>query len=141
VPSAGGLYPLELYVLALDVDDLEPSLLHYDPLRHRLELLGPADRAAVATALVDPSLVASASTLLVLTAMFWRARFKYGVRGYRFALLEAGHVGQNATLAAAALRVAALPVGGFFDRRLDALVGADGLDEASVYAIVLGGRE
>jgi SagB-type dehydrogenase family enzyme len=76
----------------------------------------------------------------VLTAMFWRTRFKYGVRGYRFALLEAGHVGQNVTLAAAALRVAALPVGGFFDRRLDELVGADGLDEASVYAIVLGSR-
>jgi SagB-type dehydrogenase family enzyme len=71
--------------------------------------------------------------------MFWRSRFKYGQRGYRFALLEAGHVVQNAVLAAAALGLAALPVGGFYDRRLDAVVGADGLDEASVYALTIGG--
>jgi SagB-type dehydrogenase family enzyme len=71
--------------------------------------------------------------------MFWRSRFKYGLRGYRFALLEAGHVMQNAVLAAAALRVEALPVGGYYDRLLDGLVGADSLDEASVYALVLGG--
>ena len=51
--------------------------------------------------------------------MFWRTRFKYGLRGYRFALLEAGHVMQNAVLAAAALALPALPVGGFYDRRLD----------------------
>ena len=47
----------------------------------------------------------------VVTAMFWRTRFKYGLRGYRFALLEAGHVVQNAVLAATAMRVAALPLG------------------------------
>jgi nitroreductase len=47
---------------------------------------------------------------------------------------------QNAVLAATALGLPALPVGGFYDRRLDMLVGADGLDEASVYALLLGGR-
>jgi len=72
--------------------------------------------------------------------MFWRSRFKYGLRGYRFALVEAGHVVQNVVLAAAALGLPALPVGGYYDCRLDALVGANGLDEASVYAVVLGGR-
>ena len=46
---------------------------------------------------------------------------------------------QNAVLTAAALGLPALPLGGFYDRRLDALVGADGLDEASVYALLLGG--
>jgi SagB-type dehydrogenase family enzyme len=140
VPSAGALYPLELYVLALDVDGTEPSLLHYNPFRHRLELLGGVDSDAARAALVDPSLLDTAAALLVVTAMFWRSRFKYGLRGYRFALLEAGHVVQNAVLAAAALELSALPLGGFFDRRLDALVGADGLDEASVYALLLGGR-
>jgi SagB-type dehydrogenase family enzyme len=74
-----------------------------------------------------------------MTAMFWRSRFKYGLRGYRFALIEAGHVMQNAVLAAAALGIAARPLGGYYDRLLDALVGADSLDEASVYALLLGG--
>jgi SagB-type dehydrogenase family enzyme len=70
-----------------------------------------------------------------VTAMFWRARFKYGLRGYRFALLEAGHVGQNFLLAATARDLAAVPVGGFFDRRVDELLGVDGVDESAVYAI------
>jgi len=89
--------------------------------------------------LVDPALVDGAAALLVVTAMFWRSRFKYGARGYRFALLESGHVVQNAVLAATALGLPALPLGGFYDRRIDELVGADGLDEATVYALLLGG--
>ena len=140
VPSGGALYPLELYVLALGVEGLGPSVAHYNPFRHRLEVLGPLDADRAGAALVDPSLVEGAAALVVITAMFWRTRFKYGVRGYRFALLEAGHVVQNAVLAAAALGLPALPIGGFYDRRLDALIGADGLDEASVYALLLGGR-
>ncbi len=78
--------------------------------------------------------------MIVVTALFWRSRYQYGPRGYRFALLEAGHLVQNALLAAAALRFEALPLGGFYDRELDDVVGADGLDEASVYALLLGGR-
>jgi SagB-type dehydrogenase family enzyme len=141
VPSGGALYPLELYVVAFAIDGLEPCVSHYNPFRHSLEILGPVDRERVRSTLVDPELADAAAALIVVTAMFWRSRFKYGARGYRFALLEAGHVGQNAVLAAAALRLEALPVGGFYDRRLDGLVGADGLDEASVYALLLGGRK
>ena len=139
VPSAGALYPLELYVVALDVDAVESGVHHYNPYRHRLEALGPVARGDVARALVDPELIDTAAALVVVTAMFWRSRFKYGQRGYRFALLEAGHVVQNAALAAAALGIAARPLGGYYDRLLDALVGADSLDEASVYALLLGG--
>lgn len=139
VPSGGALYPLELYVIALAIDGVEPSVSHYNPFRHNLELLGPVRRDEVRSALVDPDLADRAGALIVVTALFWRSRFKYGARGYRFALLEAGHVIQNAVLVAAALGLQALPVGGFYDRRLDGLVGADGLDEASVYALLLGG--
>ena len=139
VPSGGALYPLELYVLALDVDGVDPGVHHYNPYRHRLETIGPLHRSDVAQTLVEPGLADCASALVVVTAMFWRTRFKYGLRGYRFALLEAGHVMQNAVLAAAALGIAARPLGGYYDRLLDALVGADSLDEASVYALLLGG--
>lgn len=139
VPSGGALYPLELYVLVLAVDGLERCAYHYHPFRHRLERLAPLDPADVRRGLVDPELVDTASALLVVTAMFWRSRFKYGTRGYRFAFLEAGHAVQNAILAATSLELAALPLGGFYDRRIDELVGADGLDEATVYALLLGG--
>ncbi|HEX7582631.1 MAG TPA: nitroreductase family protein, partial [Gaiellaceae bacterium] len=80
-----------------------------------------------------------ATAVVFVTSVFWRTRFKYGLRGYRFALLEAGHVVQNVLLAAAALRVAALPLGGFYDARAEKLLGVDGVDESVVYAVVLGG--
>jgi SagB-type dehydrogenase family enzyme len=139
VPSGGALYPLELYVLALVIAGTDPTVFHYDPFRHRLERIGGLTVDAVGSALVDPVLAERAAALLVLTGMFWRSRFKYGLRGYRFTLLEAGHVAQNVVLAAAVLGLSAVPVGGFYDRRVDALVGADGLAEASLYALVVGG--
>jgi SagB-type dehydrogenase family enzyme len=138
VPSGGALYPLELYVVALEVDGLDPCVAHYDPTRHRLSLLGSASAEETRAAIVDPTLVDRAAALVVVTAMFWRSRFKYGARGYRFALLEAGHVMQNAVLAATALELSALPLGGFFDCRLDTLVHADGLDESSIYGLLIG---
>jgi SagB-type dehydrogenase family enzyme len=139
IPSGGALYPLELFAVALDVDSVEQAVHHYNPYRHRLSRLRGVDRETVAAALVDPTLAERAAALIVVTAMFWRSRFKYGLRGYRFVLLEAGHLMQNALLAAAALGVPAVPLGGYYDRQLDALVGADSLDEASVYALLLGG--
>jgi SagB-type dehydrogenase family enzyme len=140
VPSGGGLYPLELYVLPLRVRGLATAAFHYHPFRHRLEPLRQFAPSDLAAALVDPTLAERAALMVVVTAMFWRARFKYGLRGYRFALLEAGHVVQNLVLAAAALGLPALPLGGWYDRRIDHLVGSDGLDEAAVYAVCIGGR-
>jgi SagB-type dehydrogenase family enzyme len=138
-PSAGALYPLELYLFVNDVPRHPSGVFHYDPLAHRLEELARASPERLARALVHADL-AQAALLLVVTALFWRSRFKYGLRGYRFALLEAGHVMQNALLACAALGVAAVPVGGFFDRRLERLLGVDGVNEAVVYCAAVGRR-
>jgi SagB-type dehydrogenase family enzyme len=139
VPSGGALYPLELYAIALAVHGLERGIYHYDPFGHRLAQLDRVRWHRLREAFVEPALLDSASVVLVVTAMFWRSRCKYGARGYRFALIEAGHLAQNTLLAATALDLPALPVGGFYDRRLDRLVGADSLDEATLYALVLGG--
>jgi len=137
-PSGGALYPLELYVAAFDVSGLAAGLYHYDPLRHALEVLRPGQlRAYVAEAMVFPECT-QCSVMLAVTAMFWRTRCKYGLRGYRFALLEAGHAVQNALLAAAALELAALPVGGFYDRRLETLLRIDGVNESVLYCISIG---
>jgi SagB-type dehydrogenase family enzyme len=141
IPSGGALYPLEVYVLPLAVQGLAGSVCHYDPYRHRLELLRGLDTPedALAAALVDPALATTASAALVITAVFWRTRFKYGQRGYRFALLEAGHLAQNVVLVAAALELPSLPVGGFYDRAVEKLVGVDGVDESAIYVLLVGG--
>jgi SagB-type dehydrogenase family enzyme len=140
VPSGGALYPLELYVAASRVDGLAPSLLHFDPEAHALETLREGDvTAELGAASAAPGVLDGSAAAVLVSAVFWRSRFKYGLRGYRFALLEAGHLVQNIALAATALDVAALPLGGFYDDRLDELLGLDGVDESVVYAVVLGG--
>ena len=139
VPSGGALYPLELYVASARVDDLEPALYHYDPLRHGLELLHPASPGALAELSPYGGVLAESAVVLLVTGVLWRSRFKYGDRAYRFTLLEAGHLGQNVVLAATALGLASVPIGGFFDRRVDAYLGIDGLHEASLYLLPLGG--
>ena len=136
VPSGGALYPLELYVLAARVDGLEPGLHHLDPLRAVVERLRDPDSVGPLSPYAE--LLDAAAALVVVTGVFWRSRFKYGLRGYRFTLLEAGHLGQNLLLAAAALDLAALPVGGFYDRRVERVLGVDGVHEAALYLFAVG---
>src|SRR5262249_3307984 len=69
-PSAGGLYPLEVYAVVLAVIGIEPGVYHYDPFRHRLALLRPVSFAHLRQALVDPTLADVASALLVVTGVF-----------------------------------------------------------------------
>jgi SagB-type dehydrogenase family enzyme len=136
VPSGGALYPLELYVLARRVDDVEPGLHHVDPFRRVLERLPSRDQAGPWSPYDE--LLDTAALLVVVTGVFWRSRFKYGLRGYRFTLLEAGHLGQNLLLAATALDLAALPVGGFYDRRVERVLGVDGVNESALYLFAVG---
>ena len=140
VPSGGGLYPLEVYVVAQRVGGVPCGVYRLTTDEPALELVreGSVD-SALAEATPLPELVAGAAAVLFLAGVFHRSRFKYGLRGYRFTLLEAGHVAQNVVLAAAALRLPALPLGGFWDARVDALLGVDGVDESVLYGIVLGG--
>lgn len=138
VPSGGALYPLELYLVVSRVEGLQKGIYHFDPLRHVLEELELRDLdAQVADLHVYPEL-AAAGLLLAVTGVFGRSRFKYGLRGYRFALLEAGHVLQNVLLAATALRLAAVPVAGVDDRALERLLRVDGVDESVVYCAAIG---
>jgi SagB-type dehydrogenase family enzyme len=137
VPSGGALYPLEVYVAVRG-----EGVYRYDPELHALEEHDLGDPwPALEAACPLPGLLRDGAAALLVLGVFGRTRFKYGQRGYRFALLEAGHVVQNAVLAAAALDLAALPLGGYYDAQVDALVGADGVEESVVYGLILGGAQ
>jgi SagB-type dehydrogenase family enzyme len=140
VPSGGALYPLEVYAVLARVDDAEPGLYHLDPSRPALEVLslGASPLAVLKEAAVYPEIVEGSAATLLITGMFWRSRFKYGLRGYRFTLLEAGHLVQNVLLMCEALGLAAVPLGGFYDRPVDELLGADGVNESVLYSVCLG---
>ena len=121
------------------MEGLPAGVYRYEPLEGGLEAVGGA-AGAIAAATAYPELAASASVTVVVAATFWRARFKYSLRAYRFTLLEAGHVAQNVLLAATALELGAVPLGGFWDRRLDEELELDGVDRSSLYVLCVGRR-
>jgi SagB-type dehydrogenase family enzyme len=139
IPSGGALYPLELFLYASRVEGLEPGLYHYNPERHELDVLRPGEQLQrVSRLFVQPALAASAAAVVFITAFFARSVFKYGDRGYRFILIEAGHLGQNASLAAQEMGLGTVNVGGYFDRDVDRYLGLDGVNRSTVYALFLG---
>jgi SagB-type dehydrogenase family enzyme len=142
-PSAGALYPLELFLHSHCIDGAPPGLYHYNPMRNEIRRVLDGDQSpSIADALIpfQSHLALDAALFVFLTAMFGRSTFKYATRGYRFVLLEAGHVAQNLNLVASGLGLASLNIGGYFDRRLDEFLGLDGLTHSAIYAVAIGGR-
>jgi SagB-type dehydrogenase family enzyme len=138
-PSGGALYPLELYVAALAVADLECGLYHYGVYEHVLEKIGTGKlREQLAESVSAENLVEASSAALIISGIFYRTEIKYGERGYRLMLLEAGHVGQNILLSATSRGVAAVPLGGFLDDEVNNILGLDGVEETAIYPILLG---
>lgn len=138
-PSAGGLYPLELYLVAARVESLGEGLYHYDVRGHRLDDLESGDfRPRLERAIFIEEAARTAAAVLILTGVFGRSKIKYGERAYRFVLLEAGHAMQNLCTTAAVLGLGTCPVGGFVDDELNDLLDVDGVDEAALYAVTIG---
>lgn len=139
VPSSGGLYPLEVFVHSAQVEGTRAGLYHYNPVDHELRRLREGDLSReIGSAMVQDEIAYDATLVVFITAAFERVTFKYGARGYRFALLEAGHLAQNLNLAAGALGLGVLNIGGFFDREIDELLRLDGLAYSTVYMVAVG---
>ena len=138
-PSGGAMYPLDLFVHASQVEGLPSGLYHYNPHRHDLAALSGGDRSRqIADALVQSDLAYNTTFLAFIVATFERSTQKYLARGYRFALIEAGHICQNLLLASVAQGLAAIPLGGYYDSALDGILDLDGVTHATVYAAAIG---
>jgi len=138
-PSAGALYAINVRVAALRVDGLERGIYRYHPYDHCLERTAshmPVEQLAQAS--LHPDVVQAAATVLALCAAWDRLVAKYGDRGYRYALLEAGHMAQNILLTCTALRRAAVPIGGFLDDACASALGAASPPGGVVYLIAIG---
>jgi SagB-type dehydrogenase family enzyme len=139
VPSGGALYPLEIYVHAARVDGLAPGLYHYDPEDSSLDVLRRGDATEeIAQFMVQADLSRQAAATLFVTAVFIRTVFKYGDRGYRFVLMEAGHLAQNMLLTWEEAGLAAVTIGGYLDRQADDHLSLDGVNESVVYILHVG---
>jgi SagB-type dehydrogenase family enzyme len=138
VPSAGGLQALELYVAVLEAGWLPLGLYHYDRAGHHLsQLAAGATRADLRPHIPSLDLVEGGALLWLVVGDGARVRAKYGARGLRFLLLEAGHLMQNLCLASASLGLVTVPLGGFFEVELARLLALPATDEV-LYAGVVG---
>jgi len=138
-PSAGALYPVETYVVIHDVDGIDPGLYHYDVAHHQLEQLELGDfRVPIARAALDQAIAAQAQVVLVWTAVFERSKWKYRQRAYRYVYLDAGHIAQNAALAAVALGLGSCQIAALYDDEANRLLGVDGVEESTIYMTVVG---
>ena len=139
VPSAGGLYPLELYVICNRVEGVPQGIHHFNVRDRTLEPISrPCTIAEIVPELMYQQFLQPASALCLLTAVFPRTLKKYGARGYRYVLIEAGHVAQNICLAATEIGLATLCVGGFTDHKINRRLRLDGAAEAALYGVALG---
>jgi len=118
-PSGGALYPMNIYAVVGDngVERLKAGIYRYDPHDHTALLITEGDfRTDVARASYSQMWMARAPLNLVITSEYRRITIKYGSRGERYAMIEAGHVGQNIFLQAEALGLKAGIVGAFHDK-------------------------
>lgn len=115
-PSAGALYPLELYFVIGLVNDLMPGVYHYDPKQHSLNKVASGDqRKKLAQSAHQQSWVMDAAAVIVIAAVYERTTRKYGTRGIRYVHIETGHAAQNTFLQAESLNLGAVIVGAFDD--------------------------
>jgi len=139
VPSGGALYPLELYFYSTHIENIDDGFYHYNPIKNELRHIKKGNHnKALSQAIIQKEFVSDASILVFITAIFERSIFKYGERGYRLILLEAGHVSQNLALVSNALGLGHLCIAGFYDRKLDEILNIDGVTHSALYVNTIG---
>lgn len=138
-PSGGKSFPLECYFYAANCEQLPVGLYHFDSENAKVQLLKKGNHQNIlAEAMVQQNIATGASLIFLFTGVFERSTAKYGERGYRMVLLEAGHVAQNINLAATALGWGCLNINAFFDRKIEDFLEIDGVNQSILYMIALG---
>ena len=137
-PSAGGLYPLELYAVVGDVEGLEAGIYHYMPIENNLLKTVDGDRRSdIADAALEQDCVEKAAINIVITAIYERTTGKYDDRGIRYVHIEVGHTAQNICLQATALNLGVVTVGAFHDDEVARILHLNP-EEKPLYIIPIG---
>jgi SagB-type dehydrogenase family enzyme len=137
--SAGALYPIEIYLAAIEVEGVEPGLYHFSAADLKLRGLRRGDwRAYLARAAAMRPALAEACAILLVSAIFWRSAWKYRARAYRYCFWDAGTILANMLAAANAEGVATEIVTAFEDAHIERLIDADGEREGAICLVALG---
>ena len=139
VPSSGGLGSVELSLIVQNVTELAPGIYSYDSVRHCLVPKHYGDyRQWLVRDLFYQTEFSACATVFCLAVNMRRLKKKYGIRGYRLGLMDAGHVSQNINLVAGALGLAACPSAGYIDAELNRALKIDGLATTAVLSVLIG---
>lgn len=138
-PSAGALYPIEIYVVAGNVNGLPAGIYKYRPGRHELLCVSKGDRRddLCNAALGQPS-IRRAGAVFILSGMYERTTVKYGERGIRYVHMEVGHAAQNICLQAVSLGLGTVVIGAFRDGEVVRILKM--ADRESPFYIIPAGR-
>ena len=136
-PSAGGLYPLTVYLVVGKVQSIREGIYRYVPEDHSLELLKTGDyRRRLAGAAIGQVFIAEASASIVITASYKKTERVYGERGReRYVPMDAGHAAQNLYLQAVSLGLGTVAVGAFIDERVKSILE---IEEDPLYILPVG---
>jgi SagB-type dehydrogenase family enzyme len=137
-PSAGALYPLEIYVIAGNIKDLPSGIYKYRPRDHALlEIVSGDRRSDFSRAALHQSSIKKAPVVILLCAVYERTTGKYGQRGIRYVHMEVGHAAQNVCLQAIALGLHTAVIGAFRDEEVKAIANLPA-DEQPLYFVPIG---
>ncbi len=135
-PSAGATYPLEIYLVAGEVDGLEAGIYHYSYSSHSLKIVKAQDiRKRLSQAALWQDMIEKAPVSLVISAYYERTTGHYGQRGIRYVHMEVGHVGQNISLQAVAMSLGTVMIGAFDDKQVKEILE---IEEEPLYIIPVG---
>lgn len=138
-PSAGARYPLEVYPIILNCKEIKKGLYHYNVKENCLELLLQEDLSTwLIKTIGGERWIKNSAVVFIITSVLDRTRIKYGDRGYRYSLIEVGHVGQNICLLATELGLGICPLGGYIDTEVNKLLDIDLQKEVALYLIAIG---
>lgn len=137
-PSAGGIYPLEIYLFAGNVEGLLRGIYHYKWRGHSISLIKQGDlRQELTRAALGQTMVANAPASLVFTAVYSRTTGRYGKRGeIRYVSMDMGGAGQNVHLQAEALGLGTVIIGAFNDEAVKGILGVK--DQVPLYIMPVG---
>jgi SagB-type dehydrogenase family enzyme len=140
VPSAGARHAIETYLVVNKVQSVAEGLYRYSALKHALLEVRrePALADQLTSACLGQAFVKSSAVTFAWTAAVQRMRWRYGERGYRYLLLDAGHVCQNLYLAAEAVECGVCAIAAFDDEAVDRLLGLDGEEQFTLYLAAVG---
>ena len=139
-PSAGALYPLEVYVVIGNVNGLSKGIYKYTPNTHELlRILKGDKRTELCNAALDQEPVKYAPLVIIFSAVYERTTIKYGERGIRYVHIEVGHAAQNVFLQAISLNLGAVVIGAFYDEKVKKIANMKE-NEHPLYLIPIGKR-